>query len=112
MFVDHVAVHVGQPALDAVVVVAQPLVVEAEQVQDRGVQVVDRADVLDRLVAELVGRAVAEARVSRRRRPARREALRVVVAAARALLERRHPAELGHPDDERVVQQAALLQVA
>ena len=38
---DHLAVHVGQAALDAVVVVGQLLVVEAEQVQDGGVEVVD-----------------------------------------------------------------------
>ena len=38
---DHLPVHVGQPALDAVVVVGQPLVVQAQQVQDRGVEVVD-----------------------------------------------------------------------
>ena len=108
---DHVAVHVGQPAFDAVVVVAQPLVIEAQQVQDRGVEVVDRADVLDRLVAELVGRAVAEAALHARAGQPDGEALRVVVAAAGALLERRHAAELGDPDDQRVVEQAALFQV-
>ena len=66
----------------------------------------------DRLVAELVGRAVAEAALHAGAGQPDGEALRVVVAAARALLERRHPAELGHPDDQRVVEQAALLQVA
>ena len=38
------------------------LVVEAEEVQERGVVVVVGDDVLDRLVAELVGRAVDVAR--------------------------------------------------
>ena len=33
--------HVGQPEVAALEAVGQPLVVEAEQVQDRGVQVVD-----------------------------------------------------------------------
>ena len=61
-----------QPLLGAVVEVAQPLVVEAQQVQDRGVQLVDAAGILDGLVAELVGRAVAECLSSRPRRPARR----------------------------------------
>ena len=59
---DHVAVDVGEPARRAVVVVGEPLVVEAEQVEDRGVEVVDVDDVLDGLVAELVGRAEAERR--------------------------------------------------
>ena len=39
-FFDHVSVHVGQPAVDAVVAERQPGVVDAQQVQDRGVQVV------------------------------------------------------------------------
>jgi hypothetical protein len=53
---DDVPVHIGQPALDAVVVVAQPLVIESEEMQDGRVQVVNRADVFDRLMAEFVGR--------------------------------------------------------
>ena len=35
------------------------LVVDAQRVEDRRVEVVDRCDVLDRVVAEVVGRAVA-----------------------------------------------------
>ena len=102
------AVDVGQPALDAVVVEGQPLVIEAEQVQDRGVEVVDRRDVLDGLVAELVGRAVAERRASRPA-PASQtvKPFGLWSRPLRPLLERRHPAELGHPDDQRVVEQAA-----
>jgi hypothetical protein len=52
-------VDVGHPPLRAVVIERQPLVVDAGQVQDRGVEVVDVGEVLDRAVAELVGRAVA-----------------------------------------------------
>ena len=40
------------------------------------------------------------------------EALGVVIAAVGAFLEGGHAAELGDEDDERVLQQAALLQVA
>ena len=43
-------VDVGQPAVDAVVAERQPFVVDAQQVQDRGVQVVAVGLVLDRLV--------------------------------------------------------------
>jgi hypothetical protein len=53
--------HVRQAALDAVVIEAEPLVIEAEQVQERGVQVVDCRDVLHRFVAELVDRTETEA---------------------------------------------------
>ena len=54
----HLAMHIGQPEVAAGVAVGEPGVVEAEQVQDRGVQVVDVHGVLDGLVAEFVGRAV------------------------------------------------------
>ena len=37
----HLAVHVGQAVVAALEAVGQPLVIEAEQVQDRGLQVVD-----------------------------------------------------------------------
>ena len=40
-FADHVAVDVGEAAVEAVVVPGEALVVEAEQVQDRGVEVPD-----------------------------------------------------------------------
>src|SRR5262245_49840268 len=83
-FADDVAVDVGQPALDAVVVDAQPLVVEAEEVQNGRVEVVDCRDVFDCLVAELVGRTVAEWDFDAGAGEPDGEALRVVVAALRA----------------------------
>ena len=58
----HVAVDVGQAEIAAGVAIGQLLVVEAEQVQDRGVQVVDAGRVLNGLEAEIVGRAVDRAR--------------------------------------------------
>src|SRR5687767_11319053 len=56
---NHLPVYVGQAAVDAVVIEHQPRVVDAQQVQDRAVEVVDRDDVLYGLVAQLVGGAVA-----------------------------------------------------
>ena len=50
--------NVGQAEVAAGVTVGEPLVVEAEQVQDRGVQVVHVDAVLDGAEAELVGGAV------------------------------------------------------
>ncbi len=54
-----VAKHVGQPERPALELVRQPGVVEAQAVQDRRLQVVDVDLVLDGVIAELVGRAVA-----------------------------------------------------
>src|SRR4051812_32758313 len=106
------AVHVRQAALDAVVVVAQALVIEAEEVEDGRVEVVDGRDPLDRLVAEVVGGAEAEAALHAGAGEPDGESVRVVVAAAGPFLEGGHPAEFGRPDDERVVEQAPPLEVA
>ena len=59
----NLAVHVGQAEVSAGVAVGEPGVVEAQQVQDRGVQVVDVDGFLDGPVAELVGGAVDRGRL-------------------------------------------------
>src|SRR5205085_614141 len=69
-----------------------------------------RVDSAERLVAPLVAGAVAEAAADAAAAEPVGEAERVVVAAPAALAAR-HPAELRRPQDERVVEQAALLEV-
>ena len=44
----HMPMHIGQAALDPIVVVAEPLVIDPQKMQQRCVQVVDRGHVLDR----------------------------------------------------------------
>ena len=66
------SMNVGQPALGAVVVVGEGFMVQAEEVQDGGVEVVDVHHVLDGLIAERVGGAEAESALDARRRRARR----------------------------------------
>ena len=53
--------HIGQPEVSPGVSVREPRVIEAEQVQDRGMQVVDVHRVFDGLVAELIGGTVDDA---------------------------------------------------
>ena len=55
---DHLAVEVGQAVVAAGVAEGELLVVEAQQMQDRRVDVVDVHLVLDGLEAQFVGRAV------------------------------------------------------
>ena len=55
---DHRARHVGQAEIAARIAVGQLFVVEAEQVEDRGVEVVDGHAAIDGLEAEVIGRAV------------------------------------------------------
>src|SRR5436305_1413201 len=107
---DDVPVDIGQPPVDAVVAEGEPGVVDAEQVQDGGVQVVAVGRVLDGLVRPLVAGAVGDAAADAAAGEPGGEGERVVVAPL-APLAARHPAELGGPDDDRVVEQPARLQV-
>src|SRR5580704_969833 len=109
---DHVAADVGQAAGDAVMADGEPLVVDAQQVQHRGVDVVagGRAVAVGRFVAPFV--AGAECRTPADSAAGQPVGVgeRVVVAAF-APPGARHAAELSRPVDERVVQQAALFEV-
>ena len=112
---DDLAVHVGQAEVAALEAVGQPGVLDPQQVQDRGVEVVDLDRVLDDVVGEVVGLAVDEARLDAAAGQPDREAARVMVAAVirggELALRVDRPAELAAPDDQRVVEQPALLEV-
>lgn len=58
---NHVPMHVGQAVVAALKAIAQARVIEAKQVQNRRLQVVDVNFVLGDAEAELVGFAVAVA---------------------------------------------------
>ena len=116
MFPDHLAVYVRQTEVAAGVAVGQPLVVEAQQVQNRRVQVVDAGRLVDGLEAEVIGGAVNRAAAHAAAGHPHAEAVRVVVAAelrfaVAAEFDRRRATELAAPDDQRVVEHAALLQI-
>ena len=110
---DDLALHVGQAEVAAGVAVGQPRVVQAQQVEDRGVEVVDVDAVLGDVDAVLVGRAVDDPAFDAAAGQPGRERLVVVLAAVGpALLVVRGAAELGGPDDQRLVEHPARLQVA
>ena len=52
---NHMPVNVCEPTRCAVVIIGEPFVVEAEQVEDSGVKIVNVDHVVEGLVAELVG---------------------------------------------------------
>ena len=91
------------------------VVVDAQAVQDRRVQVAQVDRVLDDVVAEVVGLAVLDAGLHAAAGQPHGEAAAVMVAAHAGVAERalaeHGAAELGGEDHQRVVQQAALLQV-
>ena len=105
--------RIGLPEIDLQPLVAgdfEPARVEAELVQDGGVDVGDVVAILDGVEAELVGRAVDDAALDAAAGHPDREAERMMIAAVVPLRAGR-AAELGGPDDDRLVEQAALLQV-
>src|SRR5262245_25571038 len=77
----HVAADVGQAEVAALVADGQFLVVDAQQAQHGRVQVVDLDDVLDGVVAQLVGGAVGGPGLDAAAGQPHRKALHVMVAA-------------------------------
>ena len=73
--------HVRQPEVAARVAEGEAFVVEAQQVQNRGLEVVDVDGIHLGLDAELVRRAIDGAALHAAAREPRREAVVVVVAA-------------------------------
>ena len=86
--------------------VGQALVIDAQEVKHRRVEVVDFDFVLDGVIAVVVGRAVDRPPFDPRAGQPHREPERIVVAPVGPLGHRR-PAELASPQDKRLVQQPA-----
>ena len=105
-----VAFDIGQAEVAAGVAVGEAFVIEAEQVQDRGVQVVNVDLVLGRVVAVVVGAAVAQAALHAAAGQPHRKAFGVVVAAVFAF-DDGSAAEFAAPPDQRVIQEAAGLEI-
>jgi hypothetical protein len=109
--VDDAAFDVGQAEVATAVRVGQLFVVEAELVQDGGVQVVDVNFVLNGRESKVVGCAVNRATFDAASGYPHREPVRVVVSTVTAL-RRRRSAKFAAPDDQRFVEQASLLQIS
>src|SRR6266540_1606882 len=114
----HVPVHVGQPEVPAAVAVGQPLVVQAEQVQDRGMKVVHVYRILRRVHAELVRGAVRHPSFDAATGQQHREAgvmmvapdfIRILVLVPNLRI--RCAAEFASKNHQRVVEQTTRLEV-
>src|SRR5262245_53401102 len=110
-FAHHVAVDVRQTEIAALIAIGQAQVVEANQVQDGGMKVMDADAVLGGAVADLVGGAVGVAGLDASAGHPIREGVRVMVSAGAAALHERQAAELAAPDDERLFQEPALFEI-
>ena len=108
---DDLSLHVGEAEVAALEAVLQAGVVEAEQVQQRRLQVVDMNPVVDHVEAEVVAGAERDAGLDAAAGQPHGEGVGVMVAAVTAALHHRRAAEFAAPDDQRVVEHAALLQI-
>ena len=107
--------HIRQPEAPALVTVGEALVVDAEQVQDGGLEVVDVHAAVGDVVAEVVGFAVDVAGPGAAAGHPHGKATGMVVAAVVVVgepaLREAGTAEFAAPDDQRVFEQAALFEV-
>ena len=103
---------VCQSAVDAIMVVGEPFVIKAEQVEDGSVKIVHGGDILLGLPAEGIGRSIRVGGVDAGSGEPSGEARGVVIAPAGPFLESGHAAELGTPDHKDVVEHTAGLEVA
>ncbi len=106
------AVDVGKTEIAPLEAVAQPLVIKAQLMEKRRVEVVDVDAPAGDAKAQFIGLAVQVARLEASARDPDRKAINVVVPASGLtdLPERSSP-ELATPDDDRVVEQTALLEI-
>ena len=88
--------------------VGQPGVIETEQLQHRGVQVVDVHLVFCDVEAQLVGLPDPGSGLDSAAGHPHGECVRMMIAAVGAALHHRSPAEFAAPDHQRIVQQSAL----
>lgn len=105
------AVDIGEPPFYPVVVEAEALVVESENVQNGGMKIVDGGDVFSCFVAKFIGGAVAEGSLHSCTREPGGKPSGIVVTSAGSRLEGGHASELCAPDYQGVLEQPALLEI-
>src|SRR5688572_659965 len=108
---DHFPAHVRQAEIAPLKTVDQFLVVKPEEVQQRGMQVVNVDLVPGGVEPELVGLAESDAWFDPAAGQPDGKTIRMMVAAVVAALDHRGAPELAPPNDQGIVEQPALLEV-
>src|SRR5579872_4015110 len=103
-------VGIGQAGVTAIMRVREFEMIQAQAMQERGVQVVHVDDLFNRLVTELVGGAVNVSGFEAASGQPQRKAVAVMIAAIGPLRDRQAP-EFACPHDDCRIQKAALLEV-
>src|SRR5262245_43502075 len=107
---DHISEHVGEAEIAALVAIRQARMLQAEQVQDRGLQVVRVNRIFADVEAQLVRGAVCHAALEATAARENRKRERVVVAAqigavGSAAFAEWRSSELAGPDDDGLIKQ-------
>ena len=107
--------YAGESHVETLEFIAQATVVDAQTVQDGGIQVVDVNGVFDDVVTKVVGLAIDHAGLDSAAGHPDGKTLRMMVAAivftGEITLAVDGPAKLSTPDNESIFEQAALLEV-
>ena len=107
--------YISESEVTSLILMNRSFVVNSEQVQHSGVQIVNADSVFGHVDAVIVRLAVVDATLGSTPRHPHCETAWMVIASIRFFsqlsLRVDGPAELSAPDDQRVVQHAALLQV-
>ena len=108
-----ISVDVGESEIPSLEAISKSLVIEPQQMKDRGLQIVDMYRVGGDVESKIVGGAVGEPRLHAAAGHPDGERLRMMVAAQAStqggvVLDHRRSTKLAAPDHQRIVQQAAL----
>jgi hypothetical protein len=93
--------------LDAVVFKSQALMIETEQMKDRGVEIIQWMDVFHSPDSQFIGRTVAYSPLYSRSSHPACEPVRIVITALGTLLKKWHATEFGTPNHKRIFEKAA-----
>jgi len=105
-FFDHSAVHVGEATFDSIVIEAQAFVIEAQNVENGGVEIVNAGHSFHSFMAEFIRRSVTERGFYAGSGQPGGEAIGVVIPSAGTFLEGWHPAKFGTENDKGVFEEA------
>ena len=112
---DPALLNPGEPLVETLMPVGEPAMVAAEELQDRGVEIPDVHRVLDDVVAKLVGGSVQRATFGSASGHPHGKTPRMVIPAIvlfrNTALAVDGTTEFTAPNDERVVEQATLLEI-
>ena len=111
---NHFTVDIGQSILTALVAERQPCVIDAAQMQDGRLHVVNMDRIFSDVPAELIGRPVDDARLHAATCHPPTERLAEVIASSglgRVALSEGRATKFATPNDERVVEHSTFLQI-